>query len=118
MRRLRNAERTSTRTPKSTAAARSPPSPHFSHLDSLTIAPLRPASEKASGAVLDSGQRIKTDRDRPPRMGDLHGGQTRPRVRWRPGPPVLVASPGGKPWCPARITTPFILERAKSAKAG
>src|ERR1700730_220330 len=35
---------------------------------------------------------------------------------WQTGPPVLVAALGGDPRCLARITTPFILERANHPK--
>src|SRR5712692_10272038 len=39
-------------------------------------------------------------------------------VEWRTGPPVLVAVSGGKPGCPARVRTPFILERANPSRDG
>ena len=44
--------------------------------------------------------------------------RTRPRLFQQTKLPVLVAVFGSKPSRRARITTPFILERAKSAKAG
>jgi hypothetical protein len=50
------------------------------------------------------------------RGAHLPEGKSRPRVVWQTGPPALVAAFGGDPWCLARITTPFILERANHAK--
>src|SRR4029077_12967502 len=41
-----------------------------------------------------------------------------PTLDWQTGSPVFVAAFGGKPPRLAWITTPFLLERAKSAKTG
>ena len=48
----------------------------------------------------------------------LPGLGKRPRVGKHTELPVLVAHSGDKPWCPARIETPFILERAQPQRDG
>src|SRR5262245_37544356 len=106
MRRTRNAERTSTRTPKSTTTARIAPSPPFSHLDSLTISPLHPVRslEKRAGlySIQGNGSRQTGPRHHegeicPEWKRDLELRRRRGRqFWWRPRGASLGVLPGSQ----------------------